>query len=118
MLVEEEQADGGEADPVREAEMKPRAGDAEEDDGGEVREPGAVEDPAVAEADGDGVEALLAVDPLVEERVEEVEARYPEGDRGPERPRRPRQSAGDRDPCSDRREPVNRAEPEVGEPRE
>ena len=73
---------------------------------------------ALAEPRRPGVQPLLAVDVDVEERVEEVEAGDPRGDRGAERPRLPRQLALDRRPGADRREPVDRAEPEVAQPRE
>ena len=60
--------------------------------------------------------ALLAVDLDVEQRVEEVEAGNPERDRAAQRPRLPGNRPGDRRPGADRREPVDRAEPEVAEP--
>ena len=74
--------------------------------------------PTLAEAGHPGVQPLLAIDIDVEERVEEIEAGDPRGDRGAERPRLPRQLALDRCPGADRRKPVDRAEPEVAEPRE
>ena len=62
------------------------------------------------------VQPLCAVDLQVEERVEEVEARHPQRDRGAEGPRLPRQLARDRHPGADRRQAVDRAQPEVAEP--
>src|SRR5439155_21162747 len=100
------------------AEVEARADDTEEHDRGEVREPRAVEDAAVSEADGNGVQPLLAIDLRVEERVEEVEASHPQRDGAAERPRRPGQASGDRDPGAHRREPVDGPEPEVAEPGE
>ncbi len=73
---------------------------------------------AHAEPRDDRVQTLPPVDLLVEQRVEEVEARHPERDRGAEHPRLPRQLAGDRHPGADGRETVHRAEPEVAQPGE
>ena len=64
------------------------------------------------------MQALATVDLDVEERVEEVEAGDPGRDRGAERPRLPGKLAGERDPGADGREAVDRAQPEVREPRE
>src|SRR5712691_991468 len=64
------------------------------------------------------MQAFRAVDLDVEERVEEIEARHPERDGGAEQPRLPRQVVRDRDPGADGGEAVDRAEPEVAEPRE
>src|SRR5581483_1070314 len=71
----------------------------------------------LAEPHRPGMQALLAVDVDVEERIEEVEARHPGCDRAAERPRGPAQIASDRGPRSDRREPVDGSEPEMAEPR-
>src|ERR1700753_781274 len=70
-----------------------------------------------AEPRHDRMQPLAPVDLLVEERVEEVEARDPEGDGYSEHPRLPRQLAGDRDPRTDARETVDRSQPEVTRPR-
>ena len=83
-----------------------------------MREPRAEERAAHAEARDDRVQTLAPVDLLVEERVEEVEASDPERDGSAEHPGLPRQPPGDRHPCADGRESVDRAEPEMAEPRE
>src|SRR5262249_34852946 len=71
---------------------------------------------AYAELGDDRVQTFPPVDLLVEERVEEVESRDPEGDGSAEHPRLPGEPARDGDPGTDRREAVDRAEPEVAEP--
>jgi hypothetical protein len=62
------------------------------------------------------VQALCPVDLGVEEGVEEVETGDPARDRAAERPRLPGQVATNRDPCPHRGEPIDGAEPKVGEP--
>src|SRR5206468_1035325 len=70
----------------------------------------------LAEADGDRLQALLAVDLQIEQRVEAVEAGHPERDRAAEGPRLPRDRSRDRRPGTDRRKSVDRPQPEVAEP--
>jgi hypothetical protein len=64
------------------------------------------------------VQALLDVELAIEQRIEQVEARDPDRDCRTERPRLPRQAAGDRNPGTDRREPVDEPEPDMAQPRE
>src|ERR1051326_4781820 len=82
-----------------------------------MEEPCAEERAALAEAHRDRLETLLPVDLDVEQRVEEIEPGNPERDRATQRPRLPRDRPRDRRPGPDRGEPVDRAEPEVAEPR-
>ncbi len=116
MLVREQRRDDGDADPVERADGKSEPDRDETRDRRSVRDPRAEEHSADAEPRRDGVQPLLAVDVDVEQRVEEVEARDPERDRGAEHPRLPRELAGDRNPAPDRREPVHDPEPDVAEP--
>src|SRR5262249_10619778 len=99
------------------SDVEAESGGNETDHRRGMREPRAVEGTADAEAGHDRVQPLAPVDLLVEERVEEVEDRHPERDGSPEHPRLPGKLSGDRHPGPDRRQPVDRTQPEVAEPR-
>src|SRR4051794_2065246 len=116
VLVRQEERDGGDAEPVEDADRQPEPDREQAGDGRGMRETSAEERPAHAEPRDDRMQALPTVDLLVEERVEEVEARDPERDGGAEQPGLPRQLPGDCDPGTDGREAVDRTEPEVAEP--
>ena len=118
VLVEQQDADRGDPEPVGKPDRQPEPGGGKQRDRPRMHRPRPGEDAADAEPRRPRVEPLLAVDLQVEERVEEVEAGDPERDRGAEHPGLPRQLSGDRDPRTDGREAVDRAEPQVSEPRE
>src|SRR5579884_1591879 len=118
VLVEEEPPDDDHAEPVRRADVEPDADGAEEHERREMQRARACERPTLAEARRPRVQALVAVDLDVEQRVEQVEPGDPCGDRRPERPCLPRERPLDRNPCADGREAVDGAEPEVAQPRE
>src|SRR5215472_10433518 len=101
MLVCEQDRDGGDSEPVEDADGQTEAGRGEADDRRRVGKPRTEKRAAHAETRDDRVQSLAPVDLLVEERVEAVEAGDPERDGGTEHPGLPRQLPGDRDPGSD-----------------
>src|SRR4029079_19555802 len=105
------------AEPVPGSDVEAEPGGHEQRHRAEVQEPRGPEGAALAEAGGDRLQPLLAVDLEVEQRVEAVEAGDPECNRAAEGAGLPRDSPRDRGPRADGREPVHRAEPEVAEPR-
>src|SRR5919202_4378469 len=90
VLIGKEGGDGGDAQPVRNADGEPRPRNREQTNRREVAGTRARKGSANAEPRRRGMQALLPVDPDVEERVEEVEPRDPDRHRRAERPRLPR----------------------------
>src|SRR5450759_4302114 len=69
-----------------------------------------------SEAHRERVESLLAIDPDVEQPVEEIEAGDPASDPDPKRERRRRKRPANRQPGGEWRQAYSRAQPEVTEP--
>jgi hypothetical protein len=117
VLVREQPGDRGDAEPVEDADVETEPGHDEQRHRPEVEEPRAPERASLAEAHRDRPQSLLAVDVLVKQRVEEVEAGHPERDRAAQSPGLPRQRPRDRRPRAHRGKPVHRPQPQVAEPR-
>ena len=108
-----------ETEAVREADDRGRPrSSARSSDRADVHHGRAREHAALAEPGRPRMQADLPVVLQVEQRVEEVEAGDPEGNRGAQRPRLPRKLTGDGHPRANRGQPERRAEPEVAEPGE
>src|SRR6266508_5918650 len=118
VLVRKQQRDHPDPEPVRPAKIEPDPGRGKQRDCQQMEETRPPESAPNSEPNCDRVQALLAVDIAVEQRVEEVEPGDPERDSRPKRPGLPGQLAGHRYPGTHRREPVHRTEPEVAEPGE
>ena len=98
MFIREQRGDRADAEPVQHAEVEPEADCGEQSDGCRVREPRPPEETPFPEPRRERVQTLLPVDLEIEERVEEVESRYPERDGAAERPSRPGEPPRDRNP--------------------
>ena len=98
MFIREQRGDRADAEPVQHAEVEPESDGGKQSDGCRVREPRPPEETPFPEPRRERVQTLLPVDLEIEERVEEVESRYPERDGAAERPSRPGEPPRDRNP--------------------
>ena len=119
LLPREERAETcRDSEPVERADGKPEPGGHEGHHGEHVTGARDGKRRGNAEAGGDRPKPLRPVHLEVEQRIEHVEPRHPEGDRTAQRPRLPRKRpAGEITAGADGRKPVHGAEPEVAEPR-